>query len=241
MKYGSYNPSARYRQRSQRRLTGIVYTCILLSFTFGFGVWLGGLRVDQNYYILRQEKKALESQYAEVQNEITQLRAEAQTANVRLEQLKVSYNEVLPDGPMQDIVNRIREQIESGVDPKRIVSVILSARPPQNCDEANSKRLLIVTPNYEGPESKISLENGVISIWGEGKSSKDGKNNEQAWYDSAKPVKIFFQPRDGVVTHKEGVLPLYHSLVIKDREYRFTISADAKSFSKITFDSCDYP
>jgi hypothetical protein len=36
-------------------------------------------------------------------------------------------------------------------------------------------------------------------------------------------------------------MPLQHSMVVQNREYRFTIDAGAKSFARITFDSCDYP
>lgn len=241
MVYGSYNPNARYRQRSQRRAFSLVFTVFFFTLIFGAGFWIGMVRSDQSAYILNSDKQTLERQYQELQNEITQVRAEAQTANVRLEQLKASYNEILSNGPLQDLVTLLKKQLEGGVDPKRIEAVILSARPPKNCSEPKSRRLLIVTPNYKGPESRISMEAGLIAVWGEGTAAKTEGDGTEAWFDSSKPVKILFHPKGGAVTHKEGVLPLYHSLVIGEREFRFTVAADAKSFVKITYDSCDYP
>lgn len=241
MSYGSYNPGARYRQRSQKRLIGFMTSCVFFILIFGIGYWVGAMRVNQNSYRLERDKKALEEQNTVLLDDITKIRAEAQTANVRLEQMKLNYSEVMADGPVQDVIHLIREQVKSGVDPERLKNVILSARPPKNCSEPKTRRLLIVTPNYKGPESKITLEAGLITIWGNGKSAKSDKSTEEAWFDPSKPVKILFQPRDGVVIQKEGNLPLYHTQVIADKEYRFTIASDAKSFAKITYDFCDYP
>ena len=41
--------------------------------------------------------------------------------------------------------------------------------------------------------------------------------------------------------NKAGIMPLHHSVVSGNREYRFTIEEGARSFAKVTFDSCDYP
>jgi cell division protein FtsB len=241
MVYGSYNPNARYRQRSQRRVMSGVLSVIFFALVFAAGFGVGILRSGQSAYILNQDKKTIEQQYQTLQDEITQVRAEAQTANVRLEQLKASHKDMLASGPLQDLMLLLKKQIDGGVDPKRIEAVILSARPPKNCSEPKSRRLLIVTPSYKGPESRISMEAGLIALWGEGTSAKTQGDESETWFDPSKPVKILFHPKGGAVTHKEGTLPLYHTLVIGEKEYRFTVAADAKSFVKITYDYCDYP
>ncbi len=241
MSFSSYNPYDRYRQRTAKR------TSTIIAFMFGFGAifavgyWVGGVRSQQNIYILQEEKRILTEESGKVQNEMIQLRAEAQTANVRLEQLRASYDELLSGGPMQDLVTLVRQQIDAGVDVGRLESVIVSARPPQNCSDPETKRFVVITPVYNGPSSKASVDDGVISLSGQGASAKNSEGKQEAWFDPGQPIEVTFQSRDGKTRTKKGVLPISHSMVVKDKEYRFTLSAGARSFVKVTFDHCDYP
>lgn len=235
-----YDPNDRYRQRAAKRVTNAIAMMILFALIFALGLWTGGLRSRQNLYILEQEKQSLESDRDAIQREITQMRAQAQTASVRLEQVKVSYEELIGDNAMKDLVTLIKKQTEQGVDVDRLRSVILSARPPQNCSDAESKRFVVVTPVYNGPSSVATIQNG-ISIDGVGVSAKNQQGQSEAWFDPGQPVEIIFSARNGQKEKKQGVLPIYHSMVVGDKEYRFTITAGAKSFAKVTYDHCDYP
>ncbi len=240
MSFSAYNPYDRYRQRSAVRTTRYITFFFIFLFILGSGYWLGGMRYQQNIYILKEEKRILSEENSLAQSEMIELRAEAQTANVRLEQLKASYDELLSEGAMRDIVMLVRKQIDQGVDAQRLKSVILSARPPQNCSDPESKRFIVSTPVYKGPSSAASI-NGVISIFGDGVSSKNSKGNKEAWFDAGQPVNITFKATGAKPQNKKGLLPLRHSMIIKDKEYRFTVTKGAKSFAKVTFDHCDYP
>ncbi len=240
MRFSSYNPNDRYRQRSAKRTTSTIAFLFLFLTIFGAGYWVGGMRAQQNAYILREEKRILKEENDQAQSNIIELRAKAQTAGVRLEQLRASYEEILPEGPMRDLLALLRKQIEQGVDIKRLESVILSARPPQNCSDPESKRFVVATPAYQGPGSKASIDGG-ITIYGEGISSKNSGGNQEAWFDPGQPVKITFKATGRAPEIKEGLLPIHHSMVIKNKEYRFTVTSGAKSFVKITYDHCDYP
>ncbi|PCJ99794.1 MAG: hypothetical protein COA45_02970 [Zetaproteobacteria bacterium] len=207
---------------------------------FGSGYWVGGMHSQQIMYILQEEKRILSEEKNDGQNIMIELRADSQTANVRLEQLRASYDELLSDGPMRDLVTLVRNQIDQGVDAKRLESVILSARPPQNCSDPESKRFVVATPVYKGPSSKAAIPGG-ISVFGKGLSSKNSKGKKEAWFDPNQPVEITFQAKGKKPTMKNGVLPIHNSMIVGDKEYRFTITAGSKSFVKVTFDHCDYP
>ena len=241
MSFSSYNPHDRYRQRAAKRTSTMIAFLFLFSAIFGAGYWVGGVRSQQNIYILQEEKRILSEESEHAQNEMIKLRAEAQTANVRLEQLKASYEELLSEGPMRDLVTLVRQQIDQGVDVGRLESVILLARPPQNCSDPESKRFVVLTPVYNGPSSKASIGGGAVTIFGKGVSAKNSKGNKEAWYDPGQPVEITFRAQDGASKTKKGLLPIRHSMVVKGKEYRFTASAGAKSFVKVTYDHCDYP
>lgn len=235
-----YDPGDRYRRRAVKKITNRIAVFILLVSTFSFGYWIGGLSSQKSIYILQQEKVASDQQVLLMQSELTQIRAQAQTSDIRLEQMRASYDEMIPQD-MQSLVDLMRKQLDEGLDIKRLESVILSARPPQNCSKAETKRMVIVTPIYKGPGSDISIESGLVVITGKGKNAVNTKNIPEAWYDAGKPVEISFKTEDGKTDVKSGVLPLYHSIIVGAREYRFTIAAGAQSFANVTYDSCDYP
>lgn len=237
----NYNPNERYRRRSKQRTTSTLMMTFLVCAIAGLSFWFGMLRGEQRIISVQLENKKLQEQSDILQQEMTQTRAEAQTANIRLEQMRASYEEVIPEGPMQDLTLLLKKQLDEGIDPKRMEFIIRSARPPQNCTEPETRRFVVLTPAYQGPESKVSLLSDAIVITGEGKSARNDKGNSEAWFDPALSVQISFQQKDGKKEIKEGVLPLHHSMIYDGKEYRFTIAPGAQSFAKITFDSCDYP
>ncbi|PCI56244.1 MAG: hypothetical protein COB36_05555 [Alphaproteobacteria bacterium] len=240
MSFSSYNPNDRYRQRSARRTSGILTFMFVFFSIFGAGYWVGGVRSQQRIYILQEEKRILGEESTNGQNAMIELRAEAQTASVRLEQIRASYDELLSDGAMRDLVTLVRKQIDQGVGAERLESVILSARPPQNCSDPENKRFVVITPVYNGPSSKAFIRGG-ISVFGKGVSSKNSKGKKEAWFDPSQPVEVTFQVKGQTPTTKKGVLPIHNSMVVGNKEYRFTVTAGAKSFVKVTFDHCDYP
>jgi len=241
MSLSSYNPNDRYRQRAAKRFSNFMMGLFILGTVFAAGFWVNTVYEEQATYILQEEKAALREQVEELQNEATELRAEAQTANVRLEQLRVSYDELLDHGALKNLIELLKQQLDKGVAKERLTSVILSARPPQNCSTPESKRFVVKTPVYKGPVSQSSISGGDVRVFGEGVSAQNQQGQREAWYDPAQAVEISFKARDGDAIVKSGVLPIYHSVVVDDKEYRITVSNGAKSFANVTFDHCDYP
>lgn len=240
MSFSPYNPHDRYRKRAAQRTTNFLTGLFVFGLILAGGFWLGGMRAKQNTYILEEENLGLINERDTIQEEMTVLRAETQTANVRLEQIKTDYDELLSDGPMKNLLVLIRKQLDEGVAAERLESVILSARPPQNCSAPDKKRFVVDTPVNTGPKSLSSIAGGLVKISGEGISAQNARGQKEAWFDASKPVKLTFKNRLASKT-KEGILPLYYSMVVGDKEYRFTVSEGAKSFAKVTYDFCDYP
>ncbi len=241
MSFSYYNPNDRYRQRAAKRMTFFLGLLFFFTVVFGLGYWVGGIRSQQNLYILQEEKRVIGEERDRVQAEMTKMRAESQTAKVRLEQLRANYDELLGGGVMRDLVSLLRQQIDHGVDIKRLKSVLLSARPPQNCSAPQTKRFVVDTPVYNGPKSRVVLPNGVVIVTASGVSAQNTKGRKEAWFDPSQPVKIRFKIKNGKVETKQGMLPIYHTIVYRNKEYRFTATAGDKSFIRLTYDNCDYP
>jgi cell division protein FtsB len=241
MSLSYYNPNDRYRQRAARRMIIFLGFGFFFAAIFGFGFWVGGIRSQQNMYILQEEKRIISEERDHVQAEMTKMRAESQTAKVRLEQLRANYDELLGNGAMKDLVSLLRQQIDQGVDMKRLQSVLSSARPPQNCSAPQTKRFVVDTPVYNGPSSRVALPGDVVVVTANGASSQNSQGRKEAWFDPSQPVELSFTIKDGKTETKKGILPLYHTVVHGDKEYRFTATIGDKSFVRLTHDHCDYP
>jgi hypothetical protein len=213
----------------------------ILGLAFGAGFWLGNQNAGQQERILQRRVESLLDEQEVLQDSVTELRVEAQTAVSRYEQLQETYKEVLPEGPMQELVALVKQQLDDGRSAERLAFLIRSARPPKNCSEPETKRFVVLTPAYDGPGGQISIADGALIVKASGQSAVDAQGRPEAWYDPSKKVKVEFSGRERTAETKGGIMPLRHSVIVEDREYRFTIAAGARSFAKVTFDSCDYP
>ena len=236
-----YNPYDRYRQRFWQRIAGFVIVIILMLVFVGLGFVLGQQTVRQRDNSMEQQLAVLTKERDALRESFMELKAEAQTATVRFQQLQQSYDQKVPEGPIEDLIALVHKQIDEGMQPDRLAFLIRSARPPRNCTEPETVRFVPKTPAYKGADSIVSLADGAVSIKGQGFSALNDKGEPQAWFDPTKSVEIEFTFQDGKTQKKQGILPLYHTMVIGAREYRLGISEGAKSFAKIVYDSCDYP
>ncbi len=237
----SYNPQDRYRRKAADRIAGVLTVVALVGVSFGTGFWLGHKNAGYQEGVLRKQVDALNAIQVQLQDTITELRAETQTAIARYDQVQKLYNETVPEGPMQDLVSLLRRQIDEGRDPERLSFLIRSARPPRNCSAPKTRRFIVSTPNYKGAASKVAIADGALVVMGRGASAKDAEGRPEAWYDQSKKVSLDFITLGGEKEAKAGVMPIHHSVVIADREYRVTVTGGARSFAKVTYDSCDYP
>lgn len=236
----SYNPTARYREKKMQRVTNMFTMIVVIGLSACVGFWMGKQYGVEQTISLEERVATLTKERDVLVGNVTELRAEAQTANTRYEQIKAEYNAVLPEGPMQDLTRLVREQLTQGMAPERLSFVIKSARPPTDCTDPETKRFVVSTPGYAGPASSVSVADGAVIITGKGASASNKDGNAEAWFDPAQNVDVVFVSKTGE-EKKTGALPLRHSVVVDNREYRFTIEEGAKSFAKVVFDSCAYP
>lgn len=240
MSLSNYNPHTRYKQRTAQRMTSALGMLAVILVAILIGFWLGKQYGAEHLITLKDEVKSLTAERESLQENVTELSASAQTANKRYEQLQEEVASILPEGPMQDLVTLVREQLKQGMAPERLAFVVRSARPPTGCVDPQTKRFVVSTPAYKGPKSVAKIADGVVEVFGSGNSARNEKRQPEAWYDPAKRINVSFKYGDKIET-KKGTMPLRYSVVVEDREYRFTIEPGARSFAKVTYDSCAYP
>lgn len=223
------------------RLVNLVGLVIIVVLSMGIGYWLGQENSKYLNATMKEELVFLKTQRSSTMELLTQLKAEAKAANLRFEQLKENYTEEMGSGSLPELMTLVKAQLDKGVMPERLASVIRSARPPEKCSQTLAGKVIVKTKAYNGAGGQISVADGNIMISASGESSISETGKPEAWYDSALPVAITFKVAGEETQVKEGTLPIHHSIILNDREYRFTLSEGAVSYVDITYDSCAYP
>ena len=237
-----YNPQSRYRRRSQQRFYSFLFLLLTLGFAVGVGYWFGGQSFSAQIKSQERQISTLEQDTEELRTELTEALTQKEEADLRYNALQTEMESLVPSkGPLRGLLDLVKARLDEGANPERLSFVIRSARPPRNCTDPNTKRFVVATPAYKGPDGVVSLDDGMVVVTAKGDSARNSSGQPEAWFDVGQPVTVTFEKFGGEEEVKTGTLPLSTSMIIKDREYRFTLSEGAKSFLKVTYDSCDYP
>ncbi len=230
----------RYRQRAQENFyRGVaLLACFAAVLTVGYIV--GQKKTEQENRVMREKAVELQAQANSFDSEMANLRAAYQTLRVQYEQLQSRFDRSVPQGEFGMLTALVREQMDKGLPVERLAQIIRSAQPPQNCTQPMNKRFIVSTSAYKGPQSVITFGDGAITVSGSGEPSINSKQEKEAWFDPGKPVEVVFTIIGGKKEVKKGLLPMHHMIILRDKEYRFTISEGPQSFIVVTGDSCDY-
>jgi len=241
MFYSSYDPGSRYRRRTNERRRRMMMVLIFLMAVCGASYWLGGETVKSSEFAYKHQYSQIKTENATLEQKLTELLASNQSLQRNFSQLETTFSEEVPTGALKTLTELAAQQLKNGISEKRLAFVIRSAQPPRNCTSPQSKRFVIRTKNYTGPDSSVSFVKRSVSVTGVGEPATSPDGNVQAWFDAGKEVKIKFAQLGGTDVVKTGLLPIHHAMVIGDKEHRFTISKGSRSFVNVTSDSCDYP
>ncbi len=241
MSFSMYESGGRNRRRMAERRRKIILVIFAIAVICGFFFWWGGENVRTSQVAYKQRAIKLQEEMAALEKTITSLRSDVSSTQVRYQQMEAKYLAEVPQGEFKTITDLVKKQLDSGIKPSRLSFVIESARPPKNCVAPQAKRFVVKTPVYSGPHGTVAFGNGAITVTGEGQSAIGPTGGAEAWYDPGKTVKITFIEIGGKETVKEGLLPIQHSMVLGNKEYRFTVAAGERSFISVTSDNCDYP
>ena len=92
MSLGSYDSGARYRRLAKERSRRNVIVVILLGVFAFTGYWYGGSSAKSRISSLEREHDLTAADKAELEKQVTSLRAQLQTAGVHYKQLEEKYS-----------------------------------------------------------------------------------------------------------------------------------------------------
>lgn len=168
--------------------------------------------------------------------ELTRLQTALDETRKRADDYQARYEQVAPSDEIKDLLSAVRAKLDAGLDIKRLAFAISAAERPRRCGEASTKRFMVKTPHFDGASTWVRFSD-LITVTGDGIGDSNGA--EQA-FDPDKPVTIRFTVIGGKEAQVSGKLPLQHSMVLKNGEYRFTVTPGAKGFVEVTGDRCEY-
>ena len=216
---------------------------LALALVFWFGLEVGSARsealvqaLDARLAELDERERQAGLRHAEAE----QRQADALTAAHRtIRELK----EHVPDGEFGALVDLLRTRMEGGVPMERLRFVVSQARAERQCREGvERRRFQPRLPSDVSPlQTAAFLDNRItVSATASPMTQADGTQGEG--FDPAKPLEIRLLRIGGNLELVKGVLPLGHSVVDGNREYRFTFAPDAKSPGiEAVMQDCAYP
>ena len=235
---------SRERKKRKRRLS-ILKWLLGLSLILAAGLFSyeSGSRLAERETIrLKEQIAELSTTIATFEAENRDLKSAVAVAENRMDDWRQRYQRDVPTGEVKEIYDLARQKLSDGVAPARLSFVIGAARNVKDCGEGlATKRFIVPTSLYKGANDTVSFGNNQITVTAEGRSARDGAGNLEARYDPAQPLTVRFTLTGGKSTEITGLLPLHHSIVVGDSEFRFTMIGGAPGFVKVTGGRCSYP
>ncbi len=235
---------SRWRRRRSVRWKVVKAILILtLLLTAGlFAYETGQIAARMPMTKLEKQVAELNQTLASLQQENAQLAANAEAARQSEAQWQTRYQAEVPTGQSKELFEILRERMAAGVETKRLAFVIESTGNIRKCDKKPvTKRFLVKTPLYRGANDSVTFGGEAITVTAKGDNAATADGRAEAWFDPAKPVTVHFAEIGGRTTERTGALPLHHSVVVGDKEYRFTILPGPQGFVKVSGERCNFP
>jgi hypothetical protein len=242
MSIGLHESKWRRRRTIRWKVVKAVLVLALLLAAGLFAYETGSMYAMRPVTRLEQQVAELSQTLAALQDENNELSVRAEAARTREAEWQKRYQAEVPTGHSKDLFEMLRDRMAAGVETKRLAFVIEATGNARTCeDDPITKRFLVQTPLYKGANDSVSFGGETITITAQGANATNPDGNAEAWFDPAKPLTVRFTEIGGKAIERTGKLPMHHSVVVRDREYRFTVQSGPQGFVKVTGERCDFP
>jgi hypothetical protein len=218
----------------------LALTLIVLAGVFAYET--GSRLAERETIRLKEQITELSQTIEESRRDDSELKAAAEAAEQGQRDWQQRYERDVPTGVDKQLYELARQKLADGVDLERLKFVIQATQNERQCAEGlATRRFIVPTPLYKGANDSVGFAKGTITVTAKGQSSRDSAGNPLARFDPAKEVTLLFTQLGGQVTEARGILPLHHSVIVGDSEYRFSVVAGTPGFVLVTGDRCAYP
>ncbi|MFC7048837.1 hypothetical protein [Emcibacter nanhaiensis] len=217
------------KRRSQRlwMMMKFIFLCALIGGTAYFSYDTGQEIAKQNY-------RFAQDKYDQLEKENQQLIRELGSSKAALEQMQ----SLVPNDQVRDLLQVVSDKSAEGVAVERMARLVGGMTTNEACGTESEVKRFVVTTLVNTEKSNVSFERGLITISGSGSPTLNEEGNPEAWFDPTKPVTLTFTLPGGETQEISGILPLHHSIVQGDKEYRFSMTPGRRSFVDVTLLTC---
>jgi len=228
------------RSRRVRRMRWAAVRWILagaaVAGAAAFAYEVGSSREEHQLIELRAQIDDLSVRLGALQQRNTELQAGVMVVEERLRDAQKE----IPRGPVADLLDRVQAKLDAGVDIERLRFLVNAAANSPHCSEKPvGKRFMVQTLLFAGANDSVVFADGTITVTARGESAVDADGKAEAWFDPAQPIKLILTLIGGKVSEVSGKLPLHTSVVVGEREHRFTATAGSQGFVQITGERCE--
>jgi hypothetical protein len=228
------------RLRRRRRIRWAAVRWILVVAAIGgagaFAYKIGSTQEQHQLTRLRAQVDDLTNRLAVLRQQNTSLQADAMIFDKRLSDAQKE----IPSGPVADLLARVQEKLDAGVDIERLQFLVNAAATETPCSGLPTrKRFIVQTPLFTGANDSVSYADGTITVTARGESAVNSDGKAESWFDPARPIDLVLTLIGGKVFETPGKLPVHASVIVDDREYRFTATAGPQGFIQVTGERCE--
>lgn len=235
---------SRWRRRRTFRWK-VLKALLVLGMLFAAGLFAyetGSMLAQQPVRNLEQQVAQLNESLTALRTRNTELSAAAQEAQARQMDWQQRYGQDVPTGQSKELFNLLRDRMAAGVETRRLAFVIKATSNERSCENgAVTRRFLVQTPLYKGANDSVSFGKQTITVTAQGPNAVNAEGNAEGWYDPAQSITVRFTEIGGKTSEATGKLPLHHSVVVGQSEYRFTVVPGARGFIKVSSERCQFP
>ena len=233
------------RRRRRKARWALVRWLLAVAIVIAAGVMVfrvGYKYAKTNEAAIRAEKAVLQEQVDSLALTIDALRADVEGQRLEAEQWKKRWERDVPTGRIKQLFDLVKERLDAGVSAERLAFIIGAATEVRDCENSPvTKRFIVRTPLYRGTQDAVRFADGAITVTATGTAARDPEGRPEAWFDPAEEITLQVRHIGGASSEVSGGLPLQHSLVVGNREYRFNVVAGRRGFVQISSDTCRYP
>ena len=229
----------RSNSRRRRFFRGVLIAVVLSG--LGIGGYVSGSDLARREVShLRDVNNQLSERVETLTQSTDRLQALAKAAQEREREWRDRYGQDVPTGKIKALLSLVETHLAAGADLERIeLFVDAAARAPVCDNRPRTKRFLVRTSLYAGPNDSVSFAANALTVTASGEAATDVNGNPEAWFDPAKPLTLQVTAIDGNQSEAIGPLPLHHAIVWGDTEYRFSaVKGAARGFVHVTADRC---
>ncbi|MHA1572092.1 MAG: hypothetical protein ACTSWM_09735, partial [Alphaproteobacteria bacterium] len=228
MTLGSWEERGRNKRRRRVywRLFGVALLVGVIAIAGTWSYDIGTTLARQEVILLERKVSELTEKNETLRDDVLELNTELAGEKIRQEKLETAYKRDTPNEQERSFLTLIRARQDAGVDLERLEFVIGAVSKVRECDlEPTTRRFVANTEIRTGANDTVSFADNSVTVTATGTAALDNLGKPLGWFDPAKPIKVVFTNIDGTRSLTESVLPIQHSVVAGNREYRFNLVA----------------